>query len=50
MYGVAYARAKLSSQLVAVVMDKALALTFRGNSSPVTTHATGPQELAKKKM
>jgi hypothetical protein len=50
MYGVAYAIPKLSSQLVAVVMDNALALTFKGNSSPVTTHATGPNELAKKKI
>jgi hypothetical protein len=50
MYGVAYAIEKLRSQLLAVVMLKALALTFNGNSSPVTTHATGPHELAKKKM
>lgn len=42
--------AQLSSQLLAVVMERHLARALRGNSSPVTTHATGPQELAKKKM
>lgn len=31
-------------------MLNALARTFSGKISPVTTHATGPQELAKKKM
>lgn len=50
MYGVEYAIAKLRSQLLAVVMDNPLARTLRGNNSPVTTHATGPQDDAKKKM
>lgn len=31
-------------------MERHLARAFNGNSSPVTTHATGPQEEAKKKM
>lgn len=34
----------------AVVIERHLARAFSGNSSPVTTHATGPQEEAKKKM
>jgi|TARA_R110002003_G_scaffold33_5_gene2080 hypothetical protein len=42
--------AQLRSQLDAVVMDKHLARALSGYNSPVTTHATGPQELAKKKM
>jgi hypothetical protein len=33
----------LSNQLLAVVMLSALALFFKGNISPVTTHAQGPQ-------
>jgi hypothetical protein len=37
----------LSSQFVAVVMERHLARTLRGKSSPVTTQATGPQEEAK---
>jgi hypothetical protein len=41
---------QFNNQLLAVVILKHLALTFNGNSSPVTTHATGPQLLAKKKM
>jgi len=36
--------------LDAVVMERHLARAFNGYSSPVTTQATGPQELAKKKM
>ena len=36
--------------MVAVVIDRHLARTFRGNISPVTTQATGPQDEAKKKM
>jgi hypothetical protein len=50
MYGVEYAIAQFSNQLLAVVRLKHFARAFSGNSSPVTTHATGPQELAKKKM
>jgi len=42
--------AKFSSQLEAVEMDIDLARTLRGYISEVTTHATGPQEEAKKKM
>jgi hypothetical protein len=33
-----------------VVMERHFARDLSGNNSPVTTHATGPQELAKKKM
>lgn len=33
-----------------LVIDRHLARALRGKISPVTTHATGPQELAKKKM
>ena len=33
-----------------VVIERHFARAFKGNSSPVTTHATGPHELAKKKM
>jgi hypothetical protein len=50
MYGVEYAMAKLKSQFVAVVIDKHRDRTLSGKSSPVTTQATGPQELAKKNM
>lgn len=42
--------AQLRSQLVAVVMLRDLARVVRGKISPVTTHARGPQVLAKKKM
>jgi hypothetical protein len=49
-YGVEYAIAQLSSQFDAVVIDRDLALTFKGKISPVTTQAQGPQEHAKKKM
>ena len=42
MYGVEYAMAQLRSQLDAVVIERHLARTFSGKSSPVTTHATGP--------
>jgi hypothetical protein len=42
--------AKLKSQFVAVVIDKHRDRTLSGKSSPVTTQATGPQELAKKNM
>lgn len=38
------------TQLAAVVMDRPLARALRGNDSPVTTHAHGPHEQAKKKM
>lgn len=41
-YGVMKAITKLSSQLVAVVIERALARTFSGKISPVTTQATGP--------
>ena len=47
MYGVEYAIAKFKSQLVAVVIERHFARTLRGNSSPVTTQATGPHELAR---
>jgi hypothetical protein len=40
----------LNSQLLAVVIESDLARTFKGKISPVTTHAHGPQEQAKKKM
>lgn len=50
MYGVAYAIAQLSSQLEAVVIDRLFARTLSGKISPVTTHAHGPHEQAKKKM
>lgn len=50
MYGVENPIAKLKSQFVAVVMERALARSLSGKSSPVTTQATGPQEQAKKKM
>lgn len=33
---------KFSSQLAAVVMLRPLARAFKGNDSPVTTHAHGP--------
>ena len=49
-YGVEYAIAQLRSQLDAVVKERHFARAFRGNNSPVTTHATGPQLDAKKKM
>lgn len=39
--GVSIAMRKLPSQLDAVVMDTETALTLRGKSSLVTTHATG---------
>lgn len=50
MYGVAYAIAQFRSQLLAVVMERHFARALSGKSSPVTTQATGPHELAKKKM
>jgi hypothetical protein len=37
----------LSSQLEAVVIERDLALTFRGKISPVTTQAQGPHEPRK---
>lgn len=39
-----------SYQFVAVVIDRHFARTFNEYNSPVTTHATGPHEQAKKKM
>lgn len=42
--------AQLRSQLEAVVIERHFARALSGNISPVTTQATGPQELAKKKM
>src|SRR2546421_9221116 len=42
--------AQLSSQFEAVVIDSDFARTLSGKSSPVTTQAHGPHELAKKKM
>ena len=45
-----YPMAQFRSQLEAVVMDKDLDRTLRGKISPVTTHATGPHEHAKKKI
>jgi hypothetical protein len=41
---------KILDNLLAVVIERDLARTLRGKISPVTTHATGPQEQAKKKM
>lgn len=41
---------EFSYQFVAVVIDKHFARTFNEYNSPVTTHATGPHEQAKKKM
>jgi hypothetical protein len=49
-YGVEYAMAQLRSQLEAVVIERDLALTFKGKISPVTTQAQGPHEHAKKKI
>ena len=48
--GGAYPIAKFRSQFDAVVIERDLARTLRGKISPVTTHATGPHEQAKKKM
>lgn len=45
-----YRHTQLNNQLLAVVMDSDLARTLSGKISPVTTHAQGPQEEAKKKM
>ena len=42
--------AQLRSQLDAVVMERDFARTLRGKISPVTTHAQGPQLLAKKNI
>lgn len=47
MYGVEYAKAQLSSQLLAVVMLSAFARDFKGKISPVTTHAQGPQLIKR---
>jgi hypothetical protein len=41
---------KVTYQFDAVVILRHFARAFNGNSSPVTTHATGPHELAKKKI
>jgi hypothetical protein len=41
---------QLRSQLEAVVIDKLFARILSGKISPVTTHAHGPQDEAKKKM
>lgn len=49
-YGVMNDRSQLKNQLAAVVMDRHFARTFRGNISPVTTHAAGPKVEAKKLM
>jgi hypothetical protein len=43
-------RREKRTQLEAVVIDRHLARALSGYNSPVTTHATGPHELAKKKM
>ena len=35
-----------TESVLSLTMERHFARTFSGNSSPVTTHATGPQELA----
>lgn len=50
MYGVTTAIMVLRSQLDAVVMERPFALALRGNISPVTTQAQGPQVAAKKAL
>ena len=49
-YGVAYPIAKFHNQFEAVDNDMPLARMERGKISPVTTQATGPQEIAKNAM